>query len=468
MATTKPVPVEDLSLDLGNYRALPQRSEAASLQAIINVDPDWFWALLDSLITDGYLPTENVIVLKRGNDLIVKEGNRRVGAMKLAHGLLRGNRITLPPDLATRVKALDEKWKEANKAVPCTIYPETEAKTVDNIVTLIHGKGQKAGRLVWNAVARARHNRNELKKPEPALDLLERYLREGRNLTPGQKDRWAGDYAITVLEEAVKRLGTAYGKSAREVADLYPTKHRDAFEALMIDIGLGQVGFDKVRNSDFIAGYGFPEPIAKKNGRSAGAQSGTDEKAASGSGGKGAKKTDDKKEAGGETQANAGTRRGHAAVATTDPRSIKRHLKDFTPRGKRREKLVDLVEEARQLDVKKTPLAFCFVLRSMFEISAKAYCLDNAASGLSATKNGFDRQLVDVLRDAVKHLTKNNSDTEMVRRLHGAMAELGNQNGILSVTSMNQLIHNPRFTVDASHICTVFGNVFPLLEELNK
>jgi len=56
----------------------------------------------------------------------------------------------------------------------------------------------------------------------------------------------------------------------------------------------------------------------------------------------------------------------------------------------------------------------------------------------------------------------------MVKALHGAMAELGKQDGFLSVTSMNQLVHNPRFTVDQNHISTLFSNIFPLLEEMNK
>ena len=37
-----------------------------------------------------------------------------------------------------------------------------------------------------------------------------------------------------------------------------------------------------------------------------------------------------------------------------------------------------------------------------------------------------------------------------------------------SVTSLNQLIHNPKFSVTEKHICTVFSNVFPMLEEMNR
>ena len=106
----------------------------------------------------------------------------------------------------------------------------------------------------------------------------------------------------------------------------------------------------------------------------------------------------------------------------------------------------------------------------MFEISAKAYCDDHKASGgpKMTDKSGNDRPLVDVLRDVANHLTKNKTDKQMVKALHGAMVALGTATSILSVTSMNQLIHNPRFSINEGQIAEMFNNIFPLLEEMNK
>lgn len=47
-------------------------------------------------------------------------------------------------------------------------------------------------------------------------------------------------------------------------------------------------------------------------------------------------------------------------------------------------------------------------------------------------------------------------------------AELAKPTGLLSVTSMNQLVHNPAFSVTASDISSLFNNIFPLLEALNQ
>ena len=449
MPETKPVAIIDLALDLSNYRTVRQSSEASAVAAMISTSPDRFWALTDSLLRDGYLPTESIIVLRTGPRHLtqtVKEGNRRIAALKLIHGLLPPGTVDPPEAIAEQIARVPQKWREDNTTVPCTIYDGQDAAIVDRIVALAHGKGEKAGRDQWNAVARARHNRDASNGSEPALDLLEKYLQDGQNVTPHQKAQWAGDYPLSVLEEAMKRLAPRLGTtSSPGLATAYPAvKHRDALEAILHDIGQDNLGFEKIRQKDIDFAVAYGVPPAKTRG----------------SGGK---------------AAGAGTGKGKAqkklkALAISDPRAVRRLLKEFAPRGKKREKVATLRDEAIYLDLVKTPLAFCFVLRSMLEISAKAYCADHASlAGLSTTTSGGkDKPLVDILRAVTTHVTKNKSDKEMVKALHGAMTELAKSEGLLSVTSMNQLVHNPRFSIAPGDIAILFGNVFPLLEAMNS
>lgn len=468
MPTTGLLSVKQLKLDLKNFRTVPQKNEISAVHAMISINPDWFWALMESLLADGYHPTENIIILKDGKDgskLIVKEGNRRIAALKLIYGLIKLDDSVLPSHVVEKINSVTKDWKSANKQVPCAIYEPDEEELVDKIVTITHGKGEKAGRDPWESVARARHNRDKNGVSEPGLDILEKYLREGANVSIQQRERWSGDYHLTVLDEAIKRLAPRFGAtSSRELADQYPkkVKYRKALDDILRDIGLDVLGFKNLRNEavDFAESYGVP-PLAKSGGASSsitktGASANSTSTAASGAG------------VGGTSSASGGKKA--KAVATDDPKAVMRALKAFTPRGKNREKLVTLLNEARRLTLSKHPHAFCFLLRSMFEISAKAYCLDHKASGGPAhTKSkGEDRALVDVLRDISSHLTQNNKDKVMTKALHGAMAELGKKEGLLSVTSLNQLVHHPKFTVDETHISTVFGNIFPLLEEMNR
>ena len=89
MPTTAQIEVSKLKLDLKNFRTVPQKKEADAIKAMISIKPDRFFAVMESIIEDGYLPTENIIVLKDGTDNIVKEGNRRIAALKLIHGLYK-------------------------------------------------------------------------------------------------------------------------------------------------------------------------------------------------------------------------------------------------------------------------------------------------------------------------------------------------------------------------------------------
>jgi hypothetical protein len=489
MPVTKSIPVVDLSLDLQNFRTVNQPDEEHALHAMVSISPDYFWALADSLLDSGYLPTENILVLENGNNpttFVVKEGNRRIAALKLIFGNLPAGTLSMPANVAKRIANLDPAWKAANSSVPCAVYPQSEAATVDRIITLAHGKGEKAGRDAWNAVARARHNKAR-GGSEPGLDLLEKYLQNGTNLSTEQAERWSGAYPLSVLDEAAKKLSPFFGvTNAPELAKNYPSvSQRVELDGILWEIGQELVRFPHLRKgfAKFIADHGLASP----SGTTVVAGS---VPAGAGTGGPQGPTTTGTSAGGGSTpggsgsttasgNANAPTSSGAAkkpvARSTYDPRTVTQLLRKFTPRGVNRQKVVALRDEAVRLDLNETPIAFCFLLRSMFEISAKAYCDDHKnAGGPSATKaNGEDRRLVDVLRDVADYMSRSKTDPTkkdpaMQRLLHGAMTEIANPHSILSVTSMNLLVHSPTFSITAASISSLFGNIFPFLEEMNK
>jgi hypothetical protein len=458
--TTQPTRVIDLSLDLKNFRMLQQPDETHSVQSMISANSERFWALAESLLEDGYHPTENILLLRDVADrkkLIVKEGNRRVGALKIILGYLNKSSFVVPPNIDAKIKAISDSQKKQLEAVPCAIYEAKESDVVDRIITLTHGKGEQASRDQWNSVAKARHNRDSQGGNEPALDLLENYLKNGKNVTPSERERWGGEFNLTVLEEALQKLASRLGSSTRELVDSYPSKHRNQLESLLHDIGHEVLRFQGIRNTDFGTSYGFPAPPVPTVLASTSTSQPSLKKTTSTTSGFAA------------AVVAAKLPKKPIAVATNDARSVIVAIKKFIPKGKDREKLVTLLHEAQKLDLKKHPHAFCFLLRSMFEISAKAYCGDYAADGLSAIKaSGEDRKLIDVLRDVTDHLTKKNADNAMVKMLHGALVEMAEPAGFLSVTSMNQLVHNKTFSVNERHISTLFGNIFPLLLAMNS
>ena len=191
--------VKDLTLDRKNFRTLPQSSELSAIKAMLAIDPKAFWEIMESLLDDGYLTGENILLLGpngTGGNYIVREGNQRVAAIKIALGLLKPSGIDVPSHIQSKIDGMTPEIEAAIERVPCSIYSPTEEPILDKIVARTHGKGQKASRTGWNAVATARHNRDEIGGSEAGLDLLEEYLKKGDNLTNDEKALWAGKYGL--------------------------------------------------------------------------------------------------------------------------------------------------------------------------------------------------------------------------------------------------------------------------------
>ena len=468
MSKSQQVDFSTLSFDLSNLRMMPQKSEKKAIHVMIAIKSDRFFAVIDSILDDGYLGTENLIVLNDGKKLVVKEGNRRIAALKLIHGKFNIDDFALPDSIKTKINGLSSQWKKENKLIPCLIFDKKDIDKANKIVSLTHGKGEKASRDPWSSVAKARHNRDENGITETGLDLLEKYLKKGKNLTEQQKERWSGDYYITVLDEALKTLVKKYKYSkADEIVDNYPKiKYRISLEDILLNIGLGNIGFSLIRdkNSDFTVAYGFPANPTQTTATS-GQSSGTQQGSTTSTNGSASisNNGENSGNASGSTSASSSTQTPKAA-ATNTQRHVRALLRKFAPRGNR-QKVVTLKNELLTLSIKNNPIAFCFILRSMFEISAKAYCTDN---NLRTTQSsGRDKNLSAILTTVTSHLTNGNSNTGMVKTLHGALTEITNPNRILSVTSMNQLVHSQNFSVQQSDICTLFSNIYPLLEAMN-
>jgi hypothetical protein len=102
----------------------------------------------------------------------------------------------------------------------------------------------------------------------------------------------------------------------------------------------------------------------------------------------------------------------------------------------------------------------------MFEISASVYAKEH---GISLKRKGgkSDKNLIGILKDVKNHLTDNEKNKDFLKILHGAIVEMDKAEGVLSVTSMNQLVHNNNFATSAKEISMVFSRIYPLLEAMN-
>jgi hypothetical protein len=222
MPTSKFLPVASLRLDPKNYRTLPQKSEAGFLRAVTVISPDPFWALTSSLLEDGYLPNESIVVVEKKGVLLVLEGNRRIAALKWILGMLKPANLSVPSDVTDRIATVSNAWKAANTEVPCTIFLSSEEKLGRKVVARIHGKSEPAGRDRWPSVATARHNRDENGAKEYGLDVLEQFIKQSSVPKASQKERWAGTFPLSVLDEALKAIAPRLQfSSTREFVKAY-------------------------------------------------------------------------------------------------------------------------------------------------------------------------------------------------------------------------------------------------------
>ena len=463
--TMKNLSLDSLCLDLDNYRTVSQKNETDAINTLITADPDWFWPLMDSLLDNGYNPTENIIVLQNDGKYIVKEGNRRIAILKIIHGYV--NDIDISESYNQRIHAITSDWKQENAQIPCAIYEQSESDDVDKIISRIHAKGDKTGRRVWNTVARARYQRNEKGESEPGLDLLEKYINHGKNLTDFDKELWGGAFPLTVLDEAIRIIHGTLGYSTPiDFAHSYPAKNKQIVDAISYDIGMKKIGFKDIRDKSNFFGtkYGINPPSTKVS--SSGNTTASSPSPVGGGGISGSTTASSPSSAGRNGTSGRKTSSKPVAIASNDPKSVYKKLRAFKPRGDKRDKLVTLVDEIKRLKLDKHPHSFCFLLRSMFEISAKAYCADCASSSgpTYLNKNGNSKRLADILKEIQIHMANNNNDKEKMKELHGAITEIAKSEGLLSVTSMNQLVHNSSFSIQPNDISILFGNIFPLLE----
>ncbi|MGQ3087826.1 hypothetical protein, partial [Flavobacterium sp.] len=388
MAKNLTLDATKLSLDLKNYRTVPQTTEEDAIKAMIAISPDRFFAVMDSVVDDGYTPTENIIILDDSGKRIVKEGNRRIACLKLIQGQYPlSNFNTIPSSIVDKIANLNKVWKKQNLNVPCIVFDKSEEAQCDRVVSLTHGKGEKANREKWSSVATARHNRDVNGVSEPGLNLLEHYLKVGNNLTNQQKERWAGNYPLTVLNEAIRLLYPRLGYSnANDLVKKYPSiVNLAGIEDLLRDIGLEQVTFKIMRdaNTDFALNYNIapitppapiqnptqtptptPTPVATGANPIPSQSSGSGGSPSSQSGSSTPSSTGQS-----PTLSTQPLPPAPPAYALNDPKRVTAMLKAFNPKGNRA-KVVTLRDEIKTLKLKNNPIAFCFILRSMFEISA--------------------------------------------------------------------------------------------------
>ncbi|WP_339096237.1 hypothetical protein WDJ50_02800 [Deinococcus sp. VB142] len=485
------VEISDLHLDLENYRTTPQENEAAEYDAFIRIKPQRVWGLMESLLDDGYLPTENIIVIDDGEKLIVKEGNRRVGALKIITGKLKVS-TDLPDHIQKKINSKTKSELDELTRVPCNIYTPQDARAVDRIIELTHAKSESASRDNWSAISRARHSYANGGK-EYGYVLISKFMKDSTKLKADTKIRWSGEYPISVLDDIMKKkeFTAIFGaKNAEELAKKYPQiDHRERLDQFLTEIGEETIGFKQIR------GDALKQTLASLKDDSTAQNSKSDKRTssapASATSGQPAENVSLKKVGSEDSHSSSESRSSEQSAtpakksrrpkASNDVTSVTEFMRDLEISGKGTEKLEAIRQEMLDLDLNRTPFAYAYLLRSFLEIAAKNYIMYRPGLKTTVHKpSGDEKMLMVILRDLIDEIAPppkgpaydaldkaaQAAVKQRSKDMHPSKIAVTSDTSYLSINGLNTAVHHGRFHIVIKDLVSEFRNLTPLIEEL--
>jgi hypothetical protein len=211
----KQLSVTDLLLNLNNPRFDPVRHQKEAIYAMIEDQKDKLVILAKHIVEYGLNPTDIVLVQPQGNKWLVREGNRRITALKLA------NKPSLIPNTHRRLRKEFTRLSSAITSeilsnIPCVVI--NDERLVNEWIRLKHtGQNDGAGTVNWNAQQTSRFRLLSADKPDKYglfLDELKQhdgipqsYKGEFANIKKTNLDRLMGDPDARRLLGVVSRDG---------------------------------------------------------------------------------------------------------------------------------------------------------------------------------------------------------------------------------------------------------------------
>ena len=231
------IPLYDLKLDVENPRMslFKPRDEAACIETLVKHKRRQMLGLIRDIAQNGLLP-EPILVYKKGDKWIVKDGNRRIAALKL----LDNPHIINDKSIITKIRDFKNGY---NYSTPNTIFC-VWSSNIEDISLYIERKHLGAlegeGHLDWDSLEKAIYD-FEQGKGKIGIKLIMNYCRNNNiNIEP--------DFPVTTLDrllskERLRRIGIKnIDIDPAELADTAdPDKVKQVISRIINDIQEGIV-----------------------------------------------------------------------------------------------------------------------------------------------------------------------------------------------------------------------------------
>lgn len=455
MAQRKKIKIQNLMLDLENYRVGYQDGQPQAIRAIIEEQGDKLKVLARDIITNGLSPIELFLVMPFQNSkkqYVVIEGNRRITAIKLV----------LNPDLA-KGTVLENPFKQMSADQANFIPKEIECFVVPNKkmglhwIQRRHDRGLKgAGVEDWSSIARDRADA-DLGKPTPAKNVREFVLANAQLSDDLRKKIYGSKFNNTNL---TRLLGTAHvrktlGLENDDHALISNTKPEWLLKILTdMVVVIASEEFDgkpfseasidkKDQRIEFIEKLAqkYPQPSKQVSPWTINA----------------AQKVHQPKSAQSPSSAKD--------IRTTPSSNIRKTLIPKTCKIKLPDgKCNDIYHELRKLHVDSVPNAVAVLLRVFMEFSLDVYINARSVS-LSTDKNGRVKNFLVNKLEAVKNfMIQNHVMTE--KELKCVQMAIANKDSLFSIETLHAYVHNPSINPKANELKLTWNDFQNFIEKL--
>jgi len=448
----QPIDIQDLELDLHNYRLNPQPDQRAAVREMILLQGSKLVTIAKDILAIGVSPFDLPMVTPsedNPNVYTVLEGNRRVAALKCVH----------EPNLANETSQ-HKAFVELNKLAPtapyellCSIVSSKEAAF--EFIRRKHDTGlEGAGTETWTAVMKERAAADQ-GRGTPTHNALE-FVLKNADLDPAIRDEVSGHkFPITNLRrilESTAKVKTVLGLEPDEKTRSFKTSADkgwtlDVLTEMVTTVASGRFNgkpfnvrdiIDKTQREQFLNEVIAKHP--KPAGRSAvWSVNATTEVA---------------------TKISPSKPRIRLNPHTIDRKfliPVDCRLK--IPSGKAN----DIYDELRRkIEVQRSPNAAGILFRVFIEFSAEHYIRQKGVAMKPAPKGG-DHRLVDKLKAIIKDMEAKNVLTS--KEMAKISQMISNPSSLVSVYTLNQYVHNPNLIPSASELKSSWSSIQLFIEK---
>ena len=444
----KQLRITDLLLNTQNPRFTPVEHQPETIYAMIEDQGDKLIELAKHIATYGLNPMEIVLVQPTGKLWLVREGNRRVTALKLI------NEPNLIPDTKTKMK---KEFTALNKSIESGILNNilcvetTDEDIINEWIRLKHtGENKGVGTVGWDAQQTSRFAAQISGKSDPKSTLFET-LRKNKSVPQSIRAKFPAikktNYDRLVSDPQVRSL---LGIETKNGEYLLTNGVNAYFIAVLSDLvdefSVGRIYtktdrkayLEEIKNR--VDGSTITPPKPEKTAIE---QSPTPPPSIDG----------------GQT----GEKRQQAKVDNASGKSYPIFRKTLVPAQSKlvinNARLVRILHELKSLDCDQYPNAVSVLFRVFIELSCDCYITSKNLSGVSA-----DSHLAKKIEFVANDIEEKQLMSKNELRASRQMASSPTQNQ--SVRTFHAYVHNKNFTPIASDLRTAWDDLWPFIETM--